>query len=135
LLLLKILYFCSMSSLYKPVSIFFSAILFILSICRDNYEPLLITGPENTKSESISQNFSLTRPNLYIINRNGVKLITSVKNYPVQAFKPLTNGINLNNQFNDSRIRNVISEYHSLSKLIYINLTNGDIVFPFHYFW
>jgi hypothetical protein len=131
----KILYFYSVSNLYKTTALFFSAVLFFISITTESYGLLLNSKLQKNGYESVSPYFSLEKPNLFLLNRYGEKSIISIKNLPVPVLKNFTNYIGYNSISLEIRKSGFNSDYLSYSGNIYCSLRNIDIVFPFHYFW
>jgi len=123
-----------MSNIHKTTALFFSGVLFFISISKESYGLLPNSKLQNTINESISSYCSIEKPNLFLINRYGEKFVTSFKNLPVPNLKNQTSDFYNNLSFEIKKIR-INSEYLTYSGTIYRNLTISDIVFPFHYFW
>jgi hypothetical protein len=124
-----------MSKLFKTTALFFAAMLFFLSICTQNYGLLLISHLQNTQSEDSDSYYSTEKPELLFLDRHEERLVNSVKNLPVPSFKNHPNNIHCNSLSPEVRIKSINSGYLSYSMIVDRNLTNSDIVFPFHYFW
>lgn len=124
-----------MSSLLKTTAIFFSSLLFFMSIITEKYCYVLNSKTLISEQESLSINPPFENLNLFLLNRYGVKLGAPAKNLPV---------FNSNNQTFDLH-RNILcyepvklridAEYIQSCGTITRNLPTTQIVFPFHYFW
>jgi hypothetical protein len=124
-----------MSNLVKITALFSSAVLVFISISIEDYGSLLNSKLQNTGYENITSYCSIEKPNLFLLNRQYERLITSFKNLPISNLKKFTNDFNSNSISSEVRKLCISSEYISYSVIVYRNLTNRDIVFPFHYFW
>lgn len=124
-----------MSNLYKTAALLFSVVLLYINTNTFNYWLLVTSNLQNTGCESLSSYFPIENPNLFISNRHGERFLNSIKNLPDSSFKNHANdyyNISLSSEIRKLKIN---SEYLSYSETINRNLTNSDIVFPFHYFW
>jgi len=124
-----------MSKVYKTTALFFAAMLFILSICTQDYGLLLTSHLQNAQSENSEYNFSTETPNLLFITRQEERVVYSVKNLPVPSLKNYSNDNHSYSLSPEVRILSLNSGYLSYSGTICSNLENVDIVYPFHYFW
>jgi len=124
-----------MSKVYKTAALFFAAMLFILSICTQNYSLLLTSHLQYAQSENSEYNFSTETHNLLFINRQEERVVYSVKNLPVPSLKNYSNDNHSYSLSPEVRILSLNSGYLSYSGTICRNLENVDIVYPFHYFW
>ena len=124
-----------MSKLYKTTAIFFSAVIFFISITTESYGFLPNSELQQNDFESISLYFSLEKPNLFLFNRYGEKSVTLINNFPVPILKNYTNDLYNNSLALEIRKSVLYSDYLAYSGCIYCSLKNSDIVFPFHYFW
>jgi hypothetical protein len=124
-----------MSNLHKITALLFSGVLFFISIMTENYCLLLNSTPQNNGYETISSYYSTEKLDLFDLNRQGEKVVTSLKNLPVQNLKNRANDFYSNILSPGIRKLKTDVEYLSFSGTVYRNLTNSDIVFPFHCFW
>ncbi len=124
-----------MSKLTKTTALFFVAMLFFISLSTENYGLLLTSQLQNTGSENSGSYLSTEKPNLFFLNRHEERLETSVKSLPNSKLKNQINDVCSNSISTEVRILSINSGYLSYSVTVYRNLTNCDIVFPFHYFW
>ena len=124
-----------MSKLTKTTALFFVAMLFFISLSTENYGLLLTSQHQNTGSENSGSYLSTEKPNLFFLNRHEERLETSVKSLPNSKLKNQINDVCSNSISTEVRILSINSGYLSYSVTVYRNLTNCDIVFPFHYFW
>jgi|SRR5450759_1609238 len=124
-----------MSKVYKTTALFFAAMLFILSICTQNYGLLLISHLQNAQSENSDSFFSTEKPDLLFLTRQEERVVYSVKNLPVASLKNYPDDNHSYSLSPEVRILNLNSGYLSYSGTICRNLENVDIVYPFHYFW
>lgn len=124
-----------MSNKYKTTALFFAAMLFILSICTQNYGLLPASHLQNAQSENSVSYFSTEKPDLLFLNRQEERVVYSVKNLPVPSLKNYPNCINCNSLSLEGRILSINSGYLSYCVIVDRCLANGDIVFPFHNFW
>jgi hypothetical protein len=124
-----------MSRMIKTTGLFFAAMLFFLSISTENYGLLLTSQLQNSQSENSDSYFSKEKPDLLFLNRHEERLVYSVKNLPVPSLKNHSNDNYSNCLSPEVRILSINSGYLSYSETLYRNLTNHDIIFPFHYFW
>jgi hypothetical protein len=129
------MYFCAMSNVYKTTALFFSAMLFFLGICTQNYCLLLISHLQNTQSEDSDSYYSTEKPELLFLDRHEERLVNSVKNLPVPSLKNHPNNIHCNSLSPEVIIKSINSGYLSYSVIVDRSLKNSDIVFPFHSFW
>jgi hypothetical protein len=129
------MYFCSMSNLLKTTAIFFSSVLFFISIITEKYCYVLNTKTLISDQESLSANPPFENFNLFLLNRYGAKLGAPAKNLPVFNLKNQTYDV-LGNilSYAPGKLR-TDSEYIQSSGTISRNLTTTQIIFPFHYFW
>lgn len=124
-----------MSFLYKTATLLFSIVLLYINTNSLNYGFLLTSNLQKTGYESLSSYFPVEKPNLFLSNRQGERFVNSIKNLPDSNFKNHSNdyyNISLSSEIRKLKIN---SEYLSYPETINRNLTNSDIVFPFHYFW
>jgi len=124
-----------MSKVTKTIGLFFAAMLFFLSISTEKYGFLLTSQLQNNQSENSDSFFSKEKPDLFFLNRHEERLVYSVKNLPVPSLKNHPNDYHRNCLFPELRILSISTGYLSYSMTLYRNLTNNDIIFPFHYFW
>ena len=124
-----------MSKLTKTTALFFVAMLFFISLSTENYGLLLTSQLQNAGSENSGSYLSTEKPNLFFLNRHEERLETSVKSLPNSKLKNQINDVCSNSISTEVRILSINSGYLSYSVTVYRNLTNSDIVFPFHYFW
>jgi hypothetical protein len=124
-----------MSNVYKTTTLFFAAMLLLMSICTQNYSLLLTSYLQNDKSENSDSYFSTEKPDLLFLYRQEEKIVYSIKNLPVPS---LRNNSHDNQSYSLSpevRILSLNSGYLLYSETICRNLGNIDIIYPFHYFW
>lgn len=124
-----------MSNLLKTTAIFFSSVLFFISIITEKYCYVLNTKTLISDQESLSTNPPFENLNLFLLNRYILELGTPAKNLPVfnlknQTFDVLGNILS----YEPGKLR-TDSEYIQSSGTISRNLTTNQIIFPFHYFW
>ena len=124
-----------MRSFRKATALSLIIVVFYISIVAENHvrliNPILkIPGGERTLSYS-----SFEKPNLFLLNRQEDRLETSFKDHPIFNLKKHAKDFNCKSLYNEVRTLCINSEYFSNSTIIPRNLTNCDIVFPFHYFW
>jgi hypothetical protein len=124
-----------MRYLYKTAAIFFSTLLFSVSIIAENYcfEPnskTLTAGQESLSTHLPFENLSQ-----FLSNRQGERLISTVKNIPLFNIRNQTVDTHNKCLFCDPGNPGISPDYFSYSETISRNLTTSDIVFPFHYFW
>ena len=129
------MYFCRMSTLLKTTAIFFSSVLFFISIITEKYCYVLNTKTLISDQESLSTNPPFENLNLFLLNRYVLELGTPAKNLPVfnlknQTFDVLGNILS----YEPGKLR-TDSEYIQSSGTISRNLTTTQIIFPFHHFW
>jgi len=124
-----------MSKVTKTTGLFFAAMLIFLSISTENYGLLLTSHLQNAQSENSDSYFSTEKPDLLFLYRNDERQVNSVRNLPVPSLKNHPNDIHYNSLSLEIRILSINSGYLSYSVIVDRNLTNSDIVFPFHYFW
>ena len=124
-----------MSIVYKTTTLFFAAMLFIMSICTQNYGLLLTSHLQNAQSENSDSYFSTEKPDLLFVYRQEERLVYSVKNLPVPSLRNYSNDNHSYSLSPEVRILSLNSGYLSYSGTICRNLENVDIVYPFHYFW
>jgi hypothetical protein len=124
-----------MSKAKRTTALFFTIALLYISVYSENYSRLITSVIQDSQCQNLSPYFGLENSILYFPNRQGENILASIKKLPVS---------NLNNNSNDPYIicsppevikLNTGSEYLFNSETIYRNLTNCDIVFPFHHFW
>jgi len=123
------------SNLNKTTALFFSAVLFFISISTESFGLLLNSKLQNAGYESISTYFSIEKPNLFLLNRYNEKIVTSFKKLPVTDLKNHTNDFYSKSFSSEIKTLRINSIYLSYAGTVYRNLTTCDIVFPFHYFW
>ena len=129
------MYFCRMSTLLKTTAIFFSSVLFFISIITEKYCYVLNSKTLISDQESLSANPPFENLNLFLLNRHGAKLSAQVKNLPVFNLKNQIIDVHSNIlSYEPGKLR-TDSEYIQSSGTISRNLTTTQIVFPFHYFW
>jgi hypothetical protein len=131
----NILYFCFMSKINKTIGLFFAAMLVFLSISAENSALLLTSQYKNSQSDNSSSYFSSEKANLFFLNRQEEKLVSSVRNLPVPSLKNHINDFQWNCLLTEVKISSINSEYLSYSVTVDPNFTSHDIIFPFHYFW
>jgi hypothetical protein len=124
-----------MSNVYKTTTLFFAAMLFIMSICTQNYGLLLTSHLQNAQSENSDSYFSTEKPDLLFVYRQEERVVYSVKNLPVPSLRNYSNDNHSYSLSPEVRILSLNSGYLSYSEIICRNLENIDIVHPFHYFW
>ncbi len=124
-----------MSKINKTIGLFFAAMLVFLSISAENNSLLLTSQYKNSQSDSSPSYFSTEKPDLFFLNRQEEKLVSSVKNLPVPSLKNHLNDFQWNCLFTEVRLSIINSEYLSYSVTLDPNFTSHDIIFPFHYFW
>ena len=124
-----------MSNLYKTTALLFSVVLLYISTNTENYSLLLTSKLQNSECENFSSYSSTEKPNLFSQNRQGERYLNSIKNLPVFNLKNHANDLYSNSLSPTIKKMRINSEYLSYSETINRNLTNSDIVFPFHYFW
>ena len=124
-----------MSKVTKTTGLFFAAMLIFLSISTENYGLLLTSHLQNAQSENSDSYFSTEKPDLLFLYRNDERQVNSVRNLPVPSLKNHPNDIHYNSLSLEIRILSINSGYLSYSVIVDRNLTNSDIVFPFHSFW
>jgi hypothetical protein len=124
-----------MSKVTKTTGLFFATMLIFLSISTENYGLLLTSHLQNAQSENSDSYFSTEKPDLLFLYRNDERQVNSVRNLPVPSLKNHPNDIHYNSLSLEIRILSINSGYLSYSVIVDRNLTNSDIVFPFHYFW
>jgi hypothetical protein len=122
-----------MSKLLKTTAIFFSSVLFFISIITEKYCYVLNSKTQIADQESLSSNPPFENPNVFLLNRYGAKHDAQVKNLPVFSLR--NQGIGIHNiiSYAPGKLRTE-SEYIQSSGTITRNLTTTEIVFPFHYF-
>lgn len=129
------MYFCSMSNLLKTTAIFFSSVLFFISIITEKYCYILNSKTLISDQVSLIANPPFENLNLFLLNRHGAKPGAPLKNLPVFNLKNQTIDVNRNFlSYEPGKLR-TDSEYIQSSGTISRNLTTTQIVFPFHYFW
>lgn len=124
-----------MSKVTKTTALFFAAMLFFMSISTENYGLLLTSHLQNTGFENSGSYFSKEEPNPLFLSRHEERLVTSVKDLPVTGSKNNPTDFHSNSLSSEVRLLSINSGYLSYSVTVDRNLTNSDIVFPFHYFW
>jgi hypothetical protein len=124
-----------MKEVTKTTALFFAAVLFFLSTSTENYSLLLTSKLQNTASENSGSYLSTGNPDLFFLNRHEERLVTSVKNLPVTNLRNYINNFNNNSLSPEIRLSGNGSVYLLYSESVYLNLTNINIIFPFHYFW
>ena len=124
-----------MNYLYKATALFFSFVQFFLGISAENNCLSLNSKIQNNKFETISSYFPIKNPNLYIINWQGSRFLTSFKSQLNPGIKNHTNAFYNYNLFPEIKKLCINSAYFSFSRTIFRNLTTIDVVFPFHCFW
>lgn len=124
-----------MSNLIKTIAIFFSCVLFFISIVAEEYCIVLNSRTLTSNQESLRSHFPLENINLFLLNRQGEKLVISVKNIPIFNSGNRSNDINSKILAYEPGKLRVNSEYLHSSDLIPGNLKTRIIIFPFHYFW
>jgi hypothetical protein len=134
-LLQKNIYFCQMSNLLKTTAIFFSSLLFSVSIITENF--CFVVNPKTITSgqESLSSDLPFENLSQFLSNRNGEKLISTIKNIPVFNLRNQTFDIHNNRISCEPAKLRICPEYSQSSEIISSNLTTSNIIFPFHYFW
>lgn len=131
----KNIYFCQMSNLLKTTAIFFSSLLFFVSIITENF--CFVVNPKTITSgqESLSSDLPFENLNQFLSDRNGLKLISTIKNIPVSNLRKQTFDIHNNRLSCEPAKLRICPEYLQSFEIISRNLTTSDIIFPFHYFW
>jgi hypothetical protein len=124
-----------MSKVTKSTALLFSLILFFLSIITENYGLFLTSHLQGKGSENSGSYFSKVEPNPLFLNRHEQRLVLSVKDLPVTSSKINSTDIHSIRLTLEVRLLSINSGVISNSVTVDRNLTNRDIVFPFHYFW
>jgi hypothetical protein len=122
-----------MGILYKITAILSSAVLLITGISIENFNSFSVSKSRNPRHETIRSYFSIEKPNLFIINRNGEDLVTSFKKLP--SLKSWSHINDLIGRRIFSEIRKLSFKYLVYSVFVNRNFTVSEIVFPFQYFW
>ena len=129
------MYFCRMSTLLKTTAIFFSSVLFFISIITEKYCYVLNSKPLISDQESLSTNPPFENLNLFLLNRQGEKIVTTFRSLPLFNLRNQSIDIHGNILSYEPKKLRSGSEYIQISQTISRNLTSCDLVFPFHYFW
>jgi hypothetical protein len=124
-----------MSKVTKTTALFFAAMIFFISISTENYGLLITSHIQNTGSENSGSYFSKEEPVPLFLSRHEERLVTSVKDLPVTSSKNNPTDFHSNRLLNEVRLLSINTRYLSYSVTVDRNLTNSDLVFPFHYFW
>lgn len=124
-----------MGNLYKITAILSSAVLLIISISIENINSLTVSKSQNPGHETIRSYFSIEKPNLFILNRNGEDLVTSFKKLTSLKSGSHANDLIGNGIFSGISKFSFSSEYLAYSVFVNRNFTVSEIVFPFQYFW
>jgi hypothetical protein len=124
-----------MSNLLKTTAIFLSSVLFFISIITEKYCYVLTSKTLISDQESLSSNPPFENLSLFLLNRQGEKIVTTLRNLPLFNLRNQSIDIHGNIlSYEPGKLRSG-SEYIQISRTISKNLTSCDIVFPFHYFW
>jgi hypothetical protein len=134
-ILLKILYLCCMSNLYKTIALFFAATLLFLSTNTQNCDLLLTSPLPNTQNDNSYSYFSTEKPEFLLLYRNDERSLNSIRNLPLPSIKNSSQDFHYKSPSPEIRIFSLNSGYLSYSVTVDRSLDNIDIVFPFHYFW
>lgn len=117
------------------MSLFLAFVLFFLSISTENYCSLLNSILEKSGTENSDSYFSIDITDFFLLNRPDEKSEVTVKNLPYSYSKNQIGDLLKTSLSPQSVLKSVNSGYISYSEILDRNLTDGDIVFPFHYFW
>jgi hypothetical protein len=131
----NILYFYTMSNLYKIVALFSAVATFLVNSSTENYGLLLSSKPLNSRYITIGSYWSIDRPDLFLIDRFGEKSVASFKHLSVSNLKNQANSYYCSSLSSEIRKSGINIEYFTSPATICRNLTNSDIIYPFHYFW
>jgi hypothetical protein len=124
-----------MSNLLKTTAIFFSFLLFFISIITENYCFAVNSKTINPGQEYLSSDLPFENLNQFLLNRHGEQLISTIKNISVFNLRSQPFDIYKNRFSSESGKLRIRPEYLQSSESISRNLTTGVIIFPFHYFW
>jgi hypothetical protein len=124
-----------MRNLLKTIAIFFSSVLLFTSIITEQYCFILNSHKLSSNRESLSSHLPDRSTELFLSNYQGHKLVASVKDLPVFNLRYQAPDIYCNSLIPQLKSLRINSEYLQFAWTISRNLTNIDIVFPFHYFW
>jgi hypothetical protein len=124
-----------MSKVKRTFGIFFVAVLFFLNLSIVNYGHFLNSQIQASQTENSDSYLSAENLDLYFINRTERPLVFSVKNLPVSNLKNHPDDLHGNFLSAEERISGINSGYLSYTLILDPNLSNHEIVFPFHYFW
>jgi hypothetical protein len=124
-----------MSNLSKSTAIFLSFILFCTSIITENHCFVPNSRIISPGQESLSSHSPIEKTSFILLNRHGEELVNSVRNLPVFNLRNQIFDIYCNVLSSQLRKLRISSEYLQFSGTISRNLTTGDIIFPFQYFW
>lgn len=128
-------YFCSVRNRLKATAILFSALLFFSSIITEKYCSILNSQFLSSGQENLSLNTPAGTPSLFVLNRNGERLVASIRNLPVDRSANQISDFQTTIQSTGLKKLIINSDYLQYSRTISRNLPNSDIIFPFHYFW
>jgi hypothetical protein len=131
----NILYFYTMSNLYKIVALFSATATFLVNTSTENYGLLLNSKPLNSRYKTIGTYCSIERPDLFVLDRFGEKSLASFKHFSVSNLKNQANSCYCSSLSSEIKKSGIYIEYFTSPATICRNLTNSDIIYPFHYFW
>ena len=130
-----LLYFCAMNKMTKTFGIFFVAVIFLLNLSISNYGLLLNTQIQTSQNENSDSYISAQNLDLYFSNRNEKQPAYSVRNLPVSNLKNQPDDLYSDFHSVEGRISDINAGYLGYAVTLDPNLSNREIVFPFHYFW
>jgi hypothetical protein len=121
--------------MFKTTAIIFSSVLFFTSIITEQYCFILYSHTLSSNQENLSSRLPDGNTDLFLSTYHGEKLVAAVKNLPVFNLRNQVSDFYCNSPFSQLKRLRKNLEYLQFAWTISRNLTNRDIVFPFHYFW
>jgi hypothetical protein len=119
----------------RTSSLFFAALLGVLSIFTQYYGVLISSGTKISQSDYSVSSLPGGKPELIFMAHREERSLNSVKNQPVPDLKNHSNNSIYFGLFPEVRLSGFHTGYLAYSVIVERSLTNRDIVFPFHYFW
>jgi hypothetical protein len=124
-----------MKKVSKITALIFSVMLLFISSHTADYGLYATSLMQEGRSESSGSVFSTGKPDILFLNRPDGRLIASIKNLPVSNLRLVSVNFYSNKIASDFRILKINPEFFSYPVTVERNLTDCDIVFPFHNFW
>jgi hypothetical protein len=124
-----------MNKVSKITALIFSVLLLFISIHTADYSLNATSLIQEGGSENSGSAFSTVKPDILFLNRPDGRLIAAIKNLPVSNLRHVSVNFYNNKIASDFRILKINPEFFSYPVTVERNLSDCDIVFPFHNFW